>query len=437
MSKVKMMSPKDKKKGALVPRLRFPEFRDEWYSQALGAIASIIKEKAGNKKCTLMSIMTGVGLISQIDKFGKEIAGDQYKNYIILHNNDFAYNKSATKDYPQGFIALYTGSEIAAVPNSIFTCFKVQPESIVPAYLNYLFLGNFHGKWLQRYITVGARAHGSLSIDDDDLLSLPIPYPKGVSSLGEQQRIADCLSSLDERITAETSKLDTLKDHKKGLLKQLFPAEGETLPQLRFPEFRDAGEWNEENLVDLVHFYDGFAFKSTEFVKSKQDATQVVRIADINNKNSNTDKTYIPNDSLKHGNFDKYRVNNGDLLLSLTGAAGFNFFFWDGGDAVLNQRTMKIAPKNESLNALVRLIEPLVHKKINARGDGQNNNLSKEFLNCITLILPESEEQQRIADCLSSLDELISAQTQKIDLLKTHKKGLMQQLFPALDEAKA
>lgn len=56
---------------------------------------------------------------------------------------------------------------------------------------------------------------------------LPFPSP------AEQQRIADCLSSLEERIAAETSKLDRLKEHKKGLLKQLFPTEGETLPKLR------------------------------------------------------------------------------------------------------------------------------------------------------------------------------------------------------------
>ena len=114
MNKAEIMTKRHDKKCPQAPRLRFPEFRDEWHSQALGAIASIIKEKVGNKKCTLMSIMTGVGLIPQIDKFGKEIAGDQYKNYIIIRNNDFAYNKSATKGYPQGFIALYTGSEIAA-----------------------------------------------------------------------------------------------------------------------------------------------------------------------------------------------------------------------------------------------------------------------------------------------------------------------------------
>jgi type I restriction enzyme S subunit len=46
---------------------------------------------------------------------------------------------------------------------------------------------------------------------------------------------------------------------------------------------------------------------------------------------------------------------------------------------------------------------------------------------------PELEEQQKIADCLSSLDTLITAETEKLDALKTHKKGLMQQLFPTVE----
>ena len=67
------------------------------------------------------------------------------------------------------------------------------------------------------------------------------------------------------------------------------------------------------------------------------------------------------------------------------------------------------------------------------QGEGQNNNLSKEFLSSIVLIIPGPDEQQRIADCLTSLDDLIAAQTQKHEALKTHKKGLMQQLFPSPD----
>ena len=191
------MSKKEKK--ALVPALRFPEFRDagEWKERELRKLVTIIKEKAGNNKFTPMSISGGLGLVSQIEKFGREIAGAQYKNYFVIRKNDFAYNKSATKEYPQGYIAMYSGEDPAAVPNSIFTCLKVCDDNVCPKYLNYLFLGNLHGKWLRKYIMVGARTHGSLNIDNENLLSLPVPLPLGESSLNEQQKIADCLTSID------------------------------------------------------------------------------------------------------------------------------------------------------------------------------------------------------------------------------------------------
>jgi type I restriction enzyme S subunit len=202
------------------------------------------------------------------------------------------------------------------------------------------------------------------------------------------------------------------------------------VPKLRFPEFRDAPGWQEMKIDDLFYFQDGFAFKSTDFVKSKEDATQVIRITDINNWNTNEDKVYIPNAFLESNNLDRYFVHDGELLLSLTGAAGFNFFFWDGGRSVINQRTAKVTPKKKSDSALARLLEPLIHEKINIRGEGQNNNLSKEFLSSVILLIPQPPEQQKIAECLSSVDELIAAQARKLDALKTHKIGLMQQLFP-------
>jgi type I restriction enzyme S subunit len=74
-------------------------------------------------------------------------------------------------------------------------------------------------------------------------------------TLPEQKKIANCLSSLDSLITAETEKLAYLKDHKKGLLQQLFPAIGETKPQYRFPEFENDGDWIEtilENCLDYL-----------------------------------------------------------------------------------------------------------------------------------------------------------------------------------------
>ena len=258
-----------------------------------------------------------------------------------------------------------------------------------------------------------------------------------LASPAEQLKIAECLSSLDEAITAQARKVDALTKHKKGLMQQLFPREGETQPRLRFPEFREAGEWSHEKLDNLVLFQDGFAFKSTDFVKLQKEVIQVIRITDINNKNTNKDKVYIPTSLFERNKLDKYQVDDGDLLLSLTGAAGFNFFFWNGGPACINQRTAKVTAKKKSGKALLRLLDPLLHEKINARGEGQNNNLSKEFLSAIVLQIPGNGEQQRIASFLSSHDTLITAEAQKLEALNNHKKGLMQQLFPSPGRAES
>lgn len=211
--------------GEIVPRLRFPEFQDagEWGEKELNEIVTLITQKAGNNKYILMSITVGIGLVSQMEKFGREIAGNQFKNYYVIQKNDFAYNKSATKTYPEGFIALYNGTEAAAVPNSIFVCFRIHTPNVIPQYLDYLFITNLHGRWLRQFITVGARAHGSLNVDPKDLLTLPVPLPPDGKSVNEQQKIAECLGSLDALIAAHREKLSALLDLKQGLMQQLFP----------------------------------------------------------------------------------------------------------------------------------------------------------------------------------------------------------------------
>ncbi len=207
--------------GKKLPEWRFPEFKNdgEWVVEPLGSISRKINEKTKGRKFKLMSITAGEGLVSQIEKFGREIAGNSYKNYYVILKNDFAYNKSSTKFYPQGEIAMYEGEEIGAVPNSIFTCFRFNVEIIHPAFAKYHFINNLHGKWLLNFITVGARAHGALQVNEKDLFSLPFSYP----SKQEQQKIADFFSNLDELITAEAEKIEQLEQHKEGLMQKMFP----------------------------------------------------------------------------------------------------------------------------------------------------------------------------------------------------------------------
>jgi type I restriction enzyme S subunit len=412
-----------------VPKLRFPEFQGagEWTTEILGNVAKISTEKVGDNTCIPMSITSGVGLVSQMKKFGRIIAGSSYANYLLLKKNDFAYNKSATKEYPEGFIALYSGDELAAVPNSIFICFRITGESPVPQYLNYLFLNNLHGQWLRRFIEVGARAHGSLSIDEDDLLALPVPLPSGTESIHEQQKIADCLSSVDALITEQARKVDALKTHKNGLMQQLFPREGETQPRIRFPEFQNAGEWEVRKIGDMFRLINGCAFKPEDW---KPTGTPIIRIQNLNDPSAEFNYSQAPVP-------ERNRVESGDLLFAWSGTLGSSFGarIWNGPSGILNQHIFKVLMDEQQITLqFALLVLARVEDDIARSTHGFKASfvhVKKSDLVQVELLLPSVPEQQRIASCLSSLDNLITAETQKLEALKIHKKGLMQQLFPS------
>lgn len=409
--------------SALVPELRFPEFRDagEWTTQALGSVASISTEKVGGNTCIPMSITSGVGLVSQMEKFGRIIAGSSYANYLLLKKNDFAYNKSATKEYPEGFIALYSGDELAAVPNSIFTCFRIIGESPLPRYLNFLFLRNLHGQWLRKFIEVGARAHGSLSIDEDDLLALPVPLPNGRRSIREQQKIADCLTSLDELIAAQARTVDALKTHKNGLMQQLFPSEGETQPRLHFPEFEGGGEWGQKPLGKAAENLDN---RRRPITSSDREA------GDIPYYGASGIVDYV----------EGFIFDEDLLCVSEDGAnlvaRTYPIAFPISGKTWVNNHAHVLRFENPCTQKFVELYLNSIRLDDYITGMAQPK-LNKAMLDSIPIPYPALPEQQRIADCLTSLDDLITAHTQKLGALKTHKRGLMQQLFPSMEEADA
>lgn len=402
----------------LTPKLRFPEFRTVWEAKRLDSFAQLITERAGERPITPYTVTTGVGLVSQQERYGRTIAGSAFKNYYVLRTNDFAYNKSATKAYPQGYIARFRGEE-GAVPNSIFTCFRVAAESINPAYVDYLFAGNLHGRWLNRFIEVSARSHGSLSIDDDDLMSLPVPIPTGTSSLAEQQKIADCLSSLDELIAAEGRKLESLRDYKKGLMQQLFPRDGEAMPRLRFPQFRKAGAWETQPLAQVGTNLDNRRIPIAEVSRTKgkipyYGASGIVDYV----------KDYIFDEDLLCVSEDGANLvaRTYPIAFSISGKTWVNnhahvLRFDDG-------HTQKIVEDYLNSIDLRDFITGMAQPKLN-----------RAMLDTIPILLPPDEgERQKVAYCLSSLDEQIAAQSSRLEALKTHKKGLMQQLFPSAAE---
>ena len=427
------------KATSVVPELRFPEFRTagDWHFQPLSDIAEPISDRVGTTKCVPMSVTTGVGLVSQEEKFGRTIAGDSYKNYVRLQKNDFAYNKSATKEFPQGYIARYSGTRDAAAPNSIFTCFRPDAAAVIPEYLDHLLHGNHHGRWLCKYITVGARAHGALSVSDDALMSIPVPLPPVAVSRPEQQKIADCLGSLDDLLAAEGRKLEALRQHRQGLMQQLFPQPGETVPRLRFPEFRDAPGWEEVTLGTLLDRRPDYGVNAAAVPFSEKLPTYI-RITDINEDGQFASRARV---SVDIDATDEQYLEDGDIVLARTGASVGKSYRYrkEDGRLVYAGFLIRVRPNPERL--LSQFLAAYLSTwsywdwvRLTSERSGQPGINATEYAS-IPLPLPPDRptlaEQRKIADCLTSIDGQINAQARKLDTLKQHKHGLLQQLFPA------
>lgn len=213
-----MMQQMFPQKGETTPRLRFPGFTGEWEEKKLGEVCERLIDKVGGLTLVPISVSAGIGIISQKERFGKNISGKQYKNYIHITKGDYCYNKGNSKQFPQGCIYELKDFIEAAAPNA-FISFRFY-DNVCSHFFNGYFDQNYHGKQLAQYITSGARSDGLLNLNAEDFFKIKFMVPK---TLAEQQKIAECLSSMDDMIASESAKLDVLKDHKKGLMQQLFP----------------------------------------------------------------------------------------------------------------------------------------------------------------------------------------------------------------------
>lgn len=416
----------------LLPILRFPEFQEggEWRPLKLSELSDRITEKVGEKQLTTVSITAGKGFVSQAEKFSRDISGKQYKNYIRLRRGEFSYNKGNSKKYAQGCVYKLKEFEEVAAPNA-FLSFKFKDLFVADFYQGY-FESNAHGKQLLRYITSGARSDGLLNIKPDDFFSIILPTPE---QKREQQKIADCLSSVDELITAHTQKLEALKAHKKGLMQQLFPAEGESVPKLRFQEFR--GKWIKSTINGVASVSSGGTPSRSQPEYWDGDIPWVTTtLIDFNTIYSANE--YITEAGLNNSSAKIYKKNT--ILMAMYGQGKTRGQVAKlGGEAAINQACAAITLKKTVLTEFVfqnlasRYEEIREIREIS--NDGGQKNLSSTLIKDIPFSYPDvkSGEQQKIADCLSSIDSVVESQAQKVELLKAHKVGLMQQLFPSVE----
>lgn len=225
--KQKVEALKEKKKGLMqqlfpqqgetTPRLRFPGFSGEWEERSMDDVFTRITRRNSDNNQNVLTISAQYGLINQLEFFNKNIASSDVTGYYLLHKGEFAYNKSSSQGRLVGAIKplkLYD----KGVVSTLYICFKCNNPQEIDYWEQYFDAGVFD-KEIMTIAQEGARNHGLLNIPTNDFFNLKVKSP----TLAEQQKIASCLSSLDSMIGSEQSKLDVLKEHKKGLMQQLFP----------------------------------------------------------------------------------------------------------------------------------------------------------------------------------------------------------------------
>lgn len=384
-----------------MPELRFPEFQDSenWKGCLLGEVASFSKGKGISK-----SDVTPDGKLPCIRY------GQLYTHYKETIKEVISYTNLPLEELvlskPNDVIIPASGETQLDIATA--SCIKKSGVAlggdlnIIRSKHDGVFLAYYLNSAKKNSIAQMAQGIAVVHLYANQLKNLEINLPE----INEQQKIADCLSSLDELISAHTQKFDTLKAHKKGLMQQLFPAEGETIPKLRFPEFQKKLPWEKRSFSKLFEIGGG------------------------------KDHKHLPS-----GNIPVY--GSGGYMRSV------NEFLYDGESACIGRKgtinkpmlltgkfwTVDTLFYTHSFNGCTAKFIYLLFQNIDwlsLNEAGGVPSLSKVIINKIEVMIPEIKEQHRITDCIDSLEELITAQSQKIDALKAHKQGLMQQLFPTV-----
>ena len=448
-SKEEVTAVEGETKPALVPKLRFPEFRDAqvWeeatLSKFIRSLDAGVSVNAGDRpasKAELGVLKTSCVSNGVFDPNENKVVSNELEKARLTESvtaNSIIISRMNTPALVGANSYIEENAENLFLPDRLWAA---KPQDGVSMRFLAHILGSDAGRSALSNLAKGSS--GSMkNITKPDVLALRVIAP----SYCEQQKIADCLSSLDELIAAQARKVDVLKTHKKGLMQQLFPREGETQPRLRFPEFQNVEDWEESPLSKFILSLDaGVSVNSGDRPAGKTEFG-VLKTSAV------TSGIFEPNENkvvFKEG--EQYRlkeaVRGGTIIISRMNTpslVGANAYVESNYENIfLPDRLWAAKPRQGvSMRFLAFILGSAQGRtalsKLAKGSSGSMKNITKPEVLAFSVMAPSPAEQQRIASCLSSLDDLITAETQKLDTLKTHKKGLMQQLFPSPDEAAA
>jgi len=363
------------------------------------------------------SISNETGFYPQADQFedgGGYLKDIDCRQYIIVPPKSFAYNPARINVGSIGYQNI--GKEV--IVSSLYEVFQTNDE-VDDRFLWQWFHTDVFHKMVLNVQEGGVRQYFFYDKLKECTIYLPSP--------DEQKKIAECLEAIDQMISAQNQKVESLKARKKGLMQQLFPQPGATTPVLRFPGF--TGEWQEKPLSHFLHEH-----KTKSDGKCEVHSVSVAK--GVINQVEYLGRSFAASDTSKYN-----LAKPGDIIYTKSPTGAFPYGIVKQNKNPYNVIVSPLYAVYTPVNQYVGyILDSYFESSVNTnnylssliqKGAKNTIQISNDTFVSKSMCLPsDPAEQQKIAECLETLDNLIAAESKKLESLKTHKKGLMQQLFP-------
>jgi len=407
----------DKQIDKYLPKLRFPEFKDEgeWQVMRLGDVV----------RC----FSGGTPSATNKDYYGGDIpfirSGELHSSKTELYLTRAGLENSSAKMVQKGTIlyALYGATSgdvgIARVSGAINQAIlAIIPNVIIDKMYLYQYLSYSKDFIINRFLQGG---QGNLSASIITSLSIPLP------TIQEQKKIASCLSSLDECIASSKTKLEQLQAHKKGLMQKLFPAPGKSLPEYRFPEFINDISWDSKTLGDV-----------TRIVNKRNKSNRSLPIYSINNKRGFVmqSEQFAGIESKSRGyDTSAYKIVTSNLFAYNPARINVGSIGYSGSikEGLISSLYVCFKTTNSVDDGFLKCFMdsyPFQKAVENNVEGGIRSYLFYDNFSRIHISIPSIEEQRKVASAIASFNQLEELYTKKLSMLEKQKKGLVQVLFP-------
>ena len=407
-----------------VPKIRINGFEGEWKRIKLAECLNISNETNKDNvygKDDVLSVSDEIGVVNQIKHLGRSYAGKSVTNYGILKKGQIVYTKSPLKAKPFGVVKQNLGD--AGIVSVLYAIYDAK-EGVDAGYIHYY----FDPAWrLNAYIRplVNKGAKNTMNISDETALEGYIYLPP---TLAEQQQIVEYFGQLDSLIEATGKKITSLKQTKQACLQQMFPAEGETTPRVRFKGFE--GDW-------AILPLSTFAQKSKEKNMSREYTAVLTNSAEYGVINQ---KDFFDHDIAKDNHIDRYSViHNDDFVynprVSVSAPVGpinRNMLGYSGvmSPLYLIFKVENIDKEYLSYFFKTKLWHPYMKIEGNTGARFDRLALSDTQFFGLPIYAPKEEaEQQQIAAFFSNMDKQIRIQEQRLEKLKQIKAACLENMF--------